>query len=94
MATKSKSKLKTKRARPYVPQRPDALAFTLRGFQLVGGPGKSKCYELAKKGVLEMFKDKAGRTLISGKSARALLGIEDSTDLHERVVNALKNLPE
>ena len=66
-----------KRTRLFVPQRPDAIAFTLRGYQLLGGPGKSKVYELGKAGALTLFKDKAGRTMITGKSGRALLGIED-----------------
>jgi hypothetical protein len=66
-----------KRTRLFVPQRPDAIAFTIRGFQLLGGPGKSKVYELAKTGALTLFKDAAGRTMITGKSGRALLGIEE-----------------
>jgi hypothetical protein len=75
-----------KRGRPprrHVVQSPDAFAFTLRNFQLLGGPGKTKVYELGKtldaagKPVLELFKDAIGRTLITGKSARSYLGVKD-----------------
>jgi hypothetical protein len=72
-----------KRTRPRAPrglQRRDALAFTLAGYQALGGPGKTSVYELGKKGVLELFKDPLGRTPITGKSGRAFLGIpEDAT---------------
>ena len=37
------------RKRPRAPramQRPDAIAFTVEGFQALGGPGKTKIYEL------------------------------------------------
>jgi hypothetical protein len=64
------------RKRPRAPrglQRPDALAFTIEGFQALGGPGKTKVYELGKAGVLALFKDQIGRTLIEGDSGRAYL---------------------
>jgi hypothetical protein len=83
MATKPKKRGPyKKRTRPRALLSPDALAFTVAGYQRLGGPGKSKVYELAKKGVLVLFKDAAGRTMITGKSARALLGIteEQSTE--------------
>jgi hypothetical protein len=76
-ATKIKKQKRKYTTRPLTPQRPDAIAFTLRGFQALGGPGRTKIYELAKTGVLEVFKDAAGRTMVTGKSARALLGIKD-----------------
>ena len=80
MTTKQKSKQresKPKRLRPRVTQRPDAIAFTIAGFQAIGGCGKSMVYELAKAGTLEVFKDPIGRTLITGKSARAFLGVKE-----------------
>jgi len=49
----------------------------LAGYQALGGPGKTSVYELGKKGVLELFKDPLGRTLITGKSGRAFLGIPE-----------------
>jgi hypothetical protein len=68
-----------KRGRPRSPralQRPDAIAFTLPGFQALGGPGKTSIYELGKPGgPLKLFKDALGRTLITGDSARAYLGV-------------------
>jgi hypothetical protein len=39
----------------------------------LGGPGKTKIYELANQGKLRLFKDGAGRTLVDGESGRALL---------------------
>jgi hypothetical protein len=78
MATKSNPKPKYgKRTRPRAPQRPDAIAFTIAGFQALGGPGKTSIYALAKTGQLKLFKDVIGRTMIEGDSARALLGIKD-----------------
>jgi hypothetical protein len=74
---RKKSAGKKRRPRPYVPQLPNAIAFTLRGFQLLGGPGKSSVYELGKAGKLEVFKDPLGRTMITGKSGRAFLGIKE-----------------
>ncbi len=76
MTPKSKQR-KSKLKRPRVTQRPDALAFTLAGFQAIGGCGKTMVYELAKNGTLEVFKDPIGRTLITGKSARAFLGVKE-----------------
>jgi len=52
---------------------PNALASTIPDFQSLGGPGRTKLYQLAKKGILKMFKDAAGRTMIGGDSGRALL---------------------
>jgi hypothetical protein len=76
--TKSNKSQKPKRPRsPRATQRPDALAFTVEGFQALGGPGKTKIYELGKAGVLKLYKDAIGRTLIDGDSARALLAIKD-----------------
>lgn len=82
MSTKKSKQRKSKSkrtARPRVTQRPDALAFTIGGFQAIGGCGKTMVYELAKDGTLEVFKDPIGRTLITGKSARRFLGIEEDT---------------
>jgi hypothetical protein len=59
--------------RPRAIQSPDALAFTIPGFQALGGPGKTSVYELGKRGVLKIFHDPLGRTLIEGESARAFL---------------------
>ena len=77
MAKAKKSPQRKRRTFSAAPQLPNAIAFTVRGFTAVGGPGKTKIYELGKKGVLEIFKDAAGRTMITGKSARALLGVKD-----------------
>jgi hypothetical protein len=62
-----------KRLRPRVTQRPDAIAFTIAGYQAIGGPGKTKIYELGKAGVLALYKDAIGRTLIDGDSGREYL---------------------
>jgi hypothetical protein len=79
MATnKPKRKRKPKRTlRPRVLQSPNAHVYTLPGYQALGGPGKTSVYKLAKAGKLEIFKDALGRTLITGKSGRAFLGVEE-----------------
>jgi hypothetical protein len=71
----TKSNPKRKRTRPSAPQRPDAIAFTIAGFQSMGGPGKTSVYELGKTGKLKLYKDIIGRTLIDGDSAREYLGV-------------------
>jgi hypothetical protein len=60
------------RARPS--PSPNAFAFTIADAQSMGGPGKTKIYEMAKSGELKMIRV-AGRTLIDGDSLRALLGV-------------------
>jgi hypothetical protein len=58
------------RARPM--PRPDALAFRVNEVPLMGGPGRTKLYELAKAGKLQLV-HVGGRTLVDGDSLRALL---------------------
>jgi hypothetical protein len=74
---KQNKKKPVKRRRPHVAQQPNALVFTIRGFQQLGGPGKTSIYQLGKAGVLELIKDGLGRTLITGKSGRAFLGVTE-----------------
>jgi hypothetical protein len=79
MAKKSTPKRKSEK-RPRSPsglQQPNALAFTVKGFQALGGPGHTKVYELAKAGVLKIYKDAIGRTLIDGDSGREFLRVKD-----------------
>ena len=40
----------------------------------MGGPGRTKIYDLAKRGELKLI-DVAGRTMVDGASLRALLGV-------------------
>ncbi len=61
---------KPRRERPA--PRPDALAFRINDVPLMGGPGRTKIYELAKAGKLQLIRV-GGRTLIDGDSLRALL---------------------
>jgi hypothetical protein len=68
-----------KRRKRAVPS-PGAFAFTVHDSQVMGGPGKTKLYELDKarkergeKGLL--FKDEAGRTMVFGDVLRALLNV-------------------
>lgn len=60
------------RARP-APS-PNAFAFTIADAQAMGGPGRTKIYDLAKCGDLKLI-DVAGRTMVDGASLRALLGV-------------------
>jgi hypothetical protein len=60
------------RARP-APS-PTAFAFTIADAQAMGGPGRTKIYELARRGELKLI-NVGGRTMVDGTSLRALLGV-------------------
>lgn len=62
-----------RRARP-APS-PNAFAYTIADTQAMGGPGRTKIYDLAKRGDLKLI-DVAGRTMVDGASLRALLGVD------------------
>ena len=51
---------------------PDAIAFRVDEVPLMGGPARTKLYELAAAGKLKLVKVH-GRTLVDGDSLRALL---------------------
>jgi len=51
---------------------PNAFAYRVKEVQLMGGPCRTKIYELAKKGHLKLIRID-GRTLIEGDSFRSLL---------------------
>lgn len=51
---------------------PNALAYRVDEVPRMGGPARTKLYELAKTGQLKLVKV-AGRTLVDGDSLRALL---------------------
>jgi hypothetical protein len=51
---------------------PNALAYRVDEVPLMGGPKRTKLYELAAEGHLKLVKV-AGRTLVDGDSLRALL---------------------
>ena len=51
---------------------PDALAYRIKEAYFMGGPGRTKIYELAKKRHLKLVRI-YGRTLIEGDSLRKLL---------------------
>lgn len=61
-----------KATRPRPEPSPAALAWPLRDFQRLGGPGRTKTYELAKAGKLNLVRV-GGRTLVNGDSGRKLL---------------------
>jgi hypothetical protein len=52
--------------------RPDAIAFRVSEVRQMGGPGKTKLYELARQGKLRLVRV-GGRTLVEGDSLRTLL---------------------
>ena len=54
------------------PPLPNALAYRIPESRLLGGPGKTRIYELAQEGKLRLVRV-GGRTLIDGDSLRALL---------------------
>ena len=51
---------------------PDAFAYRVKEVRLMGGPCRTKVYELAKKGHLKLIRID-GRTVIEGDSLRKLL---------------------
>jgi len=51
---------------------PDAFAYRVKEVRLMGGPCRTKVYELAKKGHLKLIRID-GRTVIEGDSLRTLL---------------------
>lgn len=51
---------------------PAAFAYRIKEVQLMGGPGRTKIYELAKKGYLKLIRID-GRTVVEGDSLRNLL---------------------
>lgn len=51
---------------------PNAFAYRLKEVQLMGGPCRTKVYELAKKGDLKLIRID-GRTVVEGESVRNLL---------------------
>ena len=53
---------------------PNAFAYTLEDARLMGGPGRTTIYELAKRGELKLIYV-GGRTKVDGDSLRALLGV-------------------
>jgi hypothetical protein len=66
---------KRQRASPH----PMAYAFTIPDAQSMGAPCKTKIYELVKNGELKML-CVGGRTMVSGDSLRALLGVSTAAD--------------
>lgn len=51
---------------------PNQLAFRIPEVRRMGGPGKTKLYELARQGKLRLVRV-GGRTLVDGDSLRTLL---------------------
>ncbi len=62
----------TKGRRPLLPPLPNALAYRIPEARLMGGPGRTRIYELAHAGKLRLVRV-GGRTLIDGDSLRTLL---------------------
>lgn len=58
------------------PARPDQLAYTVAQVQEMGGPGRTKVYELVAQGKLTLVRV-GGRSRITGASLRALLGASE-----------------
>jgi hypothetical protein len=70
--TEKTTRQRTSRA----PARPDQIAFTIAQVQEVGGPGRTKVYELVAEGKLKMV-HVGGRSRITGASLRLLLGASE-----------------
>ena len=77
MSTKQTPTQKRPRKRPNrAPARPDQIAYTIAQVQEVGGPGRTKVYELVAEGKLKLV-HVGGRSRITGASLRTLLGASD-----------------
>ena len=70
--TRKNARQRSKRA----PARPDQLAYTVAQVQEIGGPGRTKVYELVAQGKLTLVRV-GGRSRITGASLRALLGASE-----------------
>ena len=70
--TEKRTRQRTSRA----PARPDQIAYTIAQVQEVGGPGRTKVYELVAEGKLKMV-HVCGRSRITGASLRLLLGASE-----------------
>jgi hypothetical protein len=68
---------KQKRKRIRAMPSPYAYAFTIEDAQRMGAPGKTAIYQLLREGRLQRAPDACGRTMITGQSLRALLGVEE-----------------
>ena len=55
---------------------PTAFAYSLEDATNMGAPGRTKIYELAKRGELKLI-FVAGRTKVDGDSLRRLLGVQN-----------------
>ncbi|MSP00243.1 MAG: hypothetical protein EXR07_04205 [Acetobacteraceae bacterium] len=66
--------LKQDRRRNRPDPNPNAFCFTVAEVRQLGGPGRTKTYELIKAGRLKMI-DVAGCKRVTGDSFRALLGV-------------------
>ena len=58
------------------PAQPNQIAYTIAQVQEVGGPGRTKTYELVAEGKLKLIRV-GGRSRITGASLRSLLGAEE-----------------
>jgi hypothetical protein len=72
MTNSSKTTEKRQRGRARAQPSRDAFAYTIADAQSLGGPGRTKMYQLAKAGRLTLIKVD-GRTLVGGDSLRSLL---------------------
>jgi hypothetical protein len=68
---------RTKRQRLRSLPSPDAIAWTIRDYQAMGGPGRTTIYHKGKTGELKLFTDKTGRRMVDGDSGRALLSVKE-----------------
>ena len=61
-----------RKAQHVAPPMPNQLAYRIPEVRRMGGPGKTKLYELARQGKLRLVRV-GGRTLVDGDSLRTLL---------------------
>jgi excisionase family DNA binding protein len=71
----TESKWQPRRNRQRALPAANAYAFTIADAQAMGLPGKSKIYEMVRDGELTFIKV-GGRTMLTGDSVRAVLGVE------------------
>jgi hypothetical protein len=71
---------------------PNAFAYRIAEVQVMGGPCRTKVYELGKSGKLRLIKV-AGRTLVAGDSLRALLQVGADVVTREMPSDGLASQP-
>jgi hypothetical protein len=86
LARKRRKAAPKKRRRLRAQPSPNAFAYTQEDAQAMGGPARTKLYELRMDGTLKSFVDPAGRVMIVGDSLREFLRVNITADQQKEIV--------